>query len=719
MYIHTYILKNVKKRYFLSNASCKMVLKFSAALLVLQLLCVNGQRINVLLDQGPIMGLKIFPDSSRTAVYAFLGVPYAQPPIAELRFAPPLAHKGWDRTLLAMNMRPLCPQPSNTIYDEKPDGTLPIEVTTDEDCLYLNIWVSETENTGKRAVLAIITGEDMVYDWSQNRVSGVDFALEDVVVVSIQYRSSIFGWIATDNGVLSGNFGLQDQRLALLWIKRNIKHFGGDPDRITLLGHGSSGAPCALAHALIKPADEPKLFSRLILMSSGDLIESLKTASPIVEASNVLITKLGCQFEKPNIQIIHCLRLKSVSDLLNAFESIYDHGNGTYHIGPILPMAFEDFLENRTISHALPPILIGITSNEGAFVEQRWLNLAREGYRAIRHYVNYTLVPSILRRFNEKLRSKAKYALNWFYFSGEASDSVKHLLYKMQRLISEYFFEIPFYRTLNILNSKDSRNASPVSPVYAYVFDTSNSMDIRGKVNLFGGASHTSDLLLLLGPSIFQQICRRRLSIEEDRLSRKFRNILINFIKSEITKPTLVYKPNDWLPYTKEHQFIYYIGETDKDNQLEKSVHYFSNFDRNANEINKMLQVVKEIPENGFSRMNRNNNVRIDNSQTKFYLTNRTDNVYALHLRRVHDFWHIFIPNTSIYDDQSDNDNINVPLGRRNKLKEATADAVRYRKGFFVLLSLIAALLAILALCVYVLHRDQIRDRSHTSVLRL
>ncbi|XP_017471827.1 PREDICTED: carboxylesterase 1C isoform X1 [Rhagoletis zephyria] len=683
------------------------------AFIFLEHLYANGQHINILLEQGPIIGLKIFPDSSRTAVYAFLGVPYAQPPIADLRFMPPLAHRGWNRTLTAMNMRPLCPQPSNTIYDEKVDGTLPRAALMDEDCLYLNIWVSEAVNTGQKPVLVLITGENMVYDWSQNRVSGVDFALENVVVVSMQYRSNIFGWIALDNGVLAGNLGLQDQQLALHWIQHNIQHFGGDPKRITLLGHGTSGAPCALAHALAKTADEPKLVSKLILMSSGDFMTSLNTPSRVVEASNVLVSKLGCQFERPSAQLARCLKLKSVSDLLNAFESVYDHGNGTLHIGPILPADVDDFLRNVSVSSALPPILCGITSNEGAFLQQHWLNLAREGYQAIRDYVNFTLIPSVLQRFHMEVRNKVKYVLNWFYFSGDAGSSVKSLLYSMQRLISEYFFELPFYRTLNVLAS---RNSSDVPKVYAYVFDASNSMDIRGKVNWFGGASHTSDLLLLLGPSMFQQISRRRLTTAEDRISRKFRKALINFIKSDMAKSTSSYEPNDWLPYTNEHQFVKYFGETEK---LETRRSYFLDFAGNVAEIEKMLQNGKEIPENGLSRTNRNDRRGIDNGQSKLFLKNQTDFGYAAHLKRVASFWQIFIPNVPVYEDQSGYDNNNVPLGQRKQLKEATADAVRYRKGFFVLLSLIAALLSVLALCVYILHRDHIRERSHTSVFRL
>ncbi|XP_018791813.1 PREDICTED: liver carboxylesterase 1 isoform X1 [Bactrocera latifrons] len=686
------------------------------ALLLLQFLSTKGQRISVLLDQGSITGLKIFPDTSRTAVYAFLGVPYAQPPVGDLRFEPPLAHRGWNRTFLAMSMRPLCPQPLDTIYDEVADESLPRETIMDEDCLYLNIWVSETENTGKKSVLVLITGEEMIYDWSQNRVSGVDLALEDIVVVSIQYRSNIFGWIAMDNEVLAGNLGLQDQHLALLWIQRNIQHFGGDPNHITLLGHGTSGAPCAMSHAVMGRTAEENIFSKLIIMSGGDLEASLRSRQDVMKASKVLVEKLGCQFEKPSSQLRYCLRQKSIGDLLNAFESIYDHRNGTLHIGPILPVAYDDLLKNRTISHSLGPMLIGITSNEGSFLEQRWLNLARESYQSIRDYVDYTVLPCILRNFDVQIRDKMKYAINWFYFSGEPSESTKHFLYALQRLISEYFYELPFYRLLNLLTSKDY---GIVTPVFAYVFDASKSMDLRGKINLFGGAPHSADLLLLLGPSVFQQVARRRLSLEESRLSRQFRSHLITFIKSRRDTYSSSFKSNEWLPYTTENQFIYNFGKTDKDIQLEASRNYLSDFEKNSFEIDKLLRDDRDGIDNVFLRTSRNNRGRSDINQATVYATNQTNYGYVLHLKRVYNFWQIFIPYIHNYGDQRYYDDSNIPFGQQNLLKEAAADAARYRKGFFALIVIVVFLLSILTVCVYILHRDQMRENTPISVSRL
>lgn len=98
-------------------------------------------------------------------------------------------------------------------------------------------------------VLIVISGEE-TYDWSSNRISGLDVAAEGVVVVTIQYRTNVFGWLSLDNKLAPGNLGLRDQIMAFAWIAENIRHFGGDIGNATLLGHGQMGAFCSFYHLL-------------------------------------------------------------------------------------------------------------------------------------------------------------------------------------------------------------------------------------------------------------------------------------------------------------------------------------------------------------------------------------------------------------------------------------------------------------------------------------
>jgi len=189
--------------------------------------------------------LKIFPETSRTPIYAYLGVPYAASTHEKNRFTVPRSPEPWNRTYSARDFKPICPQLEN--FDDNTDSRYR---KSSEDCLYLNLWVPETAiKIGGFPVLVVITGEDS-YDWSAYRISGLDVAAEGMLVVTIQYRTNVFGWLSLDNKLAPGNLGLLDQLKAFQWIDENIAKFGGDLNKITLLGHGPMGVFNSFYHLL-------------------------------------------------------------------------------------------------------------------------------------------------------------------------------------------------------------------------------------------------------------------------------------------------------------------------------------------------------------------------------------------------------------------------------------------------------------------------------------
>ncbi|XP_037953780.1 cocaine esterase-like [Teleopsis dalmanni] len=527
-----------------------------------------------------------------------------------------------------------------------------------EDCLYLNIWVPETAlRLGNLPVLVIISGEDMLYDWPHNRAFGFDLASEGIIIVNIQYRTNIFGWINLLNSKMSGNFGLEDQQLALKWIKQNIQNFGGNQNQITLLGHGTSGTACVMALSLIQDVREP-IFSSIILMSPKDLIGTLSLNEVVMESSKILIRKLGCHFEEDGDQLLICLRMKSVSDLQKAFESIYNHGNTTLIIGPILQMNIRDILKNKPLD-SISSILIGITSNEGAFLQDYWLDLARESYDALQSYINFTILPRILEKFNVSSTSRTNIVKELYmrYFNGEAGSNL----------------------------------------------------------NLFGGASHSSDLPLLYGQSLFQQISRRRLTNNEEKLCRHIRNVFLSFIKSG--NPTNN-NSNIWLSYKNEHKFVYNIGSgTEKgiDTTFISSMYLENNIEKITNllyaETNNMETRLPRPSRNDLGNIH-NNSSRYEEASTK----NQQYTIYALHLKRVYEFWKIYLPNIETFDNESDYNRFHGAYSYRIRLLEASADAARYKHGFFVMLGLVVVLLAILAVCVHLLRSGANDIPSETNL---
>lgn len=176
-------------------------------------------------------------------------------------------------------------------------------------------------------MVVIITGEEQAFDWAQNRPTGLDLAAEGVVVVSIQSRTNVFGWLTLRSPDAPGNLGLLDQKLAFEWIEQNIHKFGGDRQQVTLLGHGTSGAANAMLH--LTNAKSASLFARMIIMS-GTIYSTYSFQSSTTEnvsasydLSLEIVKKLACGSAHTKY-ILDCLRQKSVNDLLKAFEHVYE-----------------------------------------------------------------------------------------------------------------------------------------------------------------------------------------------------------------------------------------------------------------------------------------------------------------------------------------------------------------------------------------------------------
>lgn len=201
-------------------------------------------------------------------LYTFLSVPYAKPPIDELRFKAPQPVEPWQGIMQATKWPPFCVQPSMTLASK----SSPVHVLTSimsEDCLYLNIWTPSLRSNKKlkRPVMVWIHGGAFQYGGiSVDENEGSALALlGDVVVVTLNYRISAFGFLNANNPQNGpNNVGILDQRLAMQWVQANIKQFGGDPQQVTLFGESAGGHSVGLH--MISPGSQ-HLFKRAILQS--------------------------------------------------------------------------------------------------------------------------------------------------------------------------------------------------------------------------------------------------------------------------------------------------------------------------------------------------------------------------------------------------------------------------------------------------------------------
>ncbi|WP_229074481.1 carboxylesterase/lipase family protein [Actinoplanes sp. DH11] len=213
-------------------------------------------RILIRTDAGPVSGAAT--DGTRT----FTGIPYAAPPIGDLRWRPPRPATPWTSPLDATRPAPLCAQQGDHL------GTSSLA----EDCLYLNVTTPHTASPhGPRPVIVWLHGGSFKDGGGHLYPARRLAAQGDVVVVTVNYRLGALGFLAhpllddADRGGASGNFGLADQQAALRWVQRNATAFGGDPGNVTLAGE-SAGGTSVCAH-LATPASAG-LFHRAIIQSA-------------------------------------------------------------------------------------------------------------------------------------------------------------------------------------------------------------------------------------------------------------------------------------------------------------------------------------------------------------------------------------------------------------------------------------------------------------------
>ena len=210
---------------------------------------------------GMVCGLAVpAPLDTRRPVYSYRGIPYAQPPVGGLRWAPPQHLASWQGLRQATSFGTICPQAG------APGGGA-------ENCLFLNVWTPQaalTQKTQRLPVMVFIHGGAFVfgagsmpyYDSTYLAASG------NVVVVTLNYRLGALGFLAVPEQNLTGNFGIQDQRMALRWVAENIAAFGGDPTKVTIFGE-SAGAMSVGLHLFSIPDD--RAWFRAAIMESNPL----------------------------------------------------------------------------------------------------------------------------------------------------------------------------------------------------------------------------------------------------------------------------------------------------------------------------------------------------------------------------------------------------------------------------------------------------------------
>jgi len=358
----------------------KTALIFSTFLILISSVGVaqndNAFPVEVKVENGIIEG----NFDTHTGIQTYFGVPFAKPPIGDLRWKAPQPLDNWEGV---KKTKEFGPRPMQTlVFGDMKSRSKGLS----EDCLYLNIWTPATRNTKDLPVLVyFFGGGNVAGDASEYRYDGESMAKKGIVVVTTNYRLNIFGFFAHPElsaeapyGA-SGNYGLLDQNAALKWVHKNIAAFGGSPNKITIAGEsaGSIGVSQQMASPLSK---------NLIAGAIGESGAGIKpTMAPVSlkEAENT-----GLEFAKnagyPNLAELRKLSTREVYEIYNeskrfGFPAVID--------GYFLPKSLPEIFESK--QQAMVPLLLGWNSAEipgmafmqgQPYTEENYLAKVKEAY---------------------------------------------------------------------------------------------------------------------------------------------------------------------------------------------------------------------------------------------------------------------------------------------------------------------------------------------------
>jgi para-nitrobenzyl esterase len=471
--------------------SCKLV---QSALLVSMTCATMSLAQQVSIDSGTLEG------KTDGDVRIFLGIPYAAPPVGELRWKPPAPVANWSGVRKATEFGARCMQgplfPDMVFRDPGPN----------EDCLTLNVWTGAKTADAKLPVMVWIYGGGFnAGGTSEPRQDGTALARRGVVIVSMNYRLGIFGFFAipelvTESGRnAAGNYGLLDQVAALQWVQRNIAAFGGDPTNVTIFGEsaGSLSVSAQMASPLSKG-----LFAKAIGESGGAFYSGAMPSDPLADRAQSDLQFAVNTLHAPTLKELRAIPAARLQELF--FKAKTPNGNmrfmpniDGYFLPEPAPAIFAAHKQNDV------PLLAGWNHDEASF--------------------QVLLAPVALAALNLNILAKKEFANK----SGEFLRLYPATSNEVAQRSAEDFAGDKFiaWSTWNWL---EAQAATGKQPVYRFRFDLAPPATLKAPAAM--GAYHSAEIEYVFGNLHLNK--SRPWRAEDHALSAQMQQYWINFAKS-------------------------------------------------------------------------------------------------------------------------------------------------------------------------------------------
>lgn len=451
-----------------------------------------------------VTALYSYGTSINTGVSTWLGIPYAEPPINQNRFRRALPKTSYSGIRAATNFSRAC------IQGGRPESAV------SEDCLYLNLYVRrdsfQARNTALKPILIWIHGGAYVSGAGSDFEPSTLVAMNDIVVVTINYRLGVFGFMHLTASGAFGNQGFLDQNLAIQWVYNNANSFGGDNTKITIAGQ-SSGAANVNSHLYYSPSWP--YFRNAIMESSGvagpNNVNLLLTQSEANNRSREVFTRIGCTSSVPTA-VLTCAQSANAFAILNATAGV------NFNRLVLNYMEFSNTFDELTAQNNFKKcnIITGFNSDE--LPQQTNLNFDSFNSTitpALDNIIPYTVTPAFI----------SAVLVQYFGTSALLSldQRVLNYPYTLTQILSDAFFVCPSIRTAQIYADSNQRT-------WLYEFKYKNSQSDRP---YFYYAAHGDEIPYLFARPQSNEINSTYVPSYEDRIfSEKMIAYWMNFIKN-------------------------------------------------------------------------------------------------------------------------------------------------------------------------------------------
>ncbi|XP_015519573.2 juvenile hormone esterase [Neodiprion lecontei] len=466
--------------------------------IILPLICLTGRvsGLNATVtvgDLGTVIGLEETSTWTGRTIYAFRGIPYAEAPVGDLRFRPPVSVSSWNGTWNGTEFGVVCPQNSGI-------GT-PLS-GVDEDCLTLNVYVPEvnSEDTALPVMIYLhggtfMSGYAQLYEPHQ-------LLEEDVILVVPQFRLGPLGLLCLQTDEVPGNVQFLDQIMAMQWVQDNIGYFGGDPDSVTLFGQ-SSGAASVNLHQ-ISPLSTG-LFHKVILQSGSAYAPWVMDYNPVQTATR-LGAVMGCN-QTNTTELAACFKELTVQTILDGFATYlatYSAGGLTEiggHRAVIQTAGTQKFLEEDPLTliskgqFSQIPMIAGATKHDGSFALAEYYTsyFVPYGFAENTQFLKYNLTSFILSAFGvEDLTGGVGQTLTYAHFNEDDIGDFLAMVPGIIDICSVFAFKAPIFQMLQTNSLYNS------SYLYRFgYFGTNNVLVSAEDLPFETGVGHSDELFYL------------------------------------------------------------------------------------------------------------------------------------------------------------------------------------------------------------------------------